>query len=54
MYEEVAPHALDFTRRLTEILTPDDREAFNRALQQLTARSSQLVAEAGGENEEDD
>jgi len=54
MYEEVAPHALDFTRRLTEILTPDDREAFNRALQQLTARSSQLVAEAGSENEEDD
>jgi DNA-binding MarR family transcriptional regulator len=54
MYEEVAPHALDFTRRLTEILTPDDREAFNRALQQLTARSSQLVAEAGGENEEDE
>ena len=54
MYEEVAPHALDFTRRLTEILTPGDREAFNRALQQLTARSSQLVAEAGGENEEDD
>jgi DNA-binding MarR family transcriptional regulator len=54
MYEEVAPHALDFTRRLTEILTPGDREAFNRALKQLTARSSQLVAEAGSENEEDD
>ena len=37
MYEEVAPHAIDFARRLTDILTPTDREAFNRALQQLTA-----------------
>jgi len=54
MYEEVAPHALDFARRLTEILTPADREAFDRALQQLTARSAQLVAEVAqqGENEE--
>ncbi len=45
MYEELAPHALDFTRRLTEILTPSDRDAFNRALKQLTDRSAQLVAE---------
>jgi DNA-binding MarR family transcriptional regulator len=45
MYEEVAPHALDFTQRLTEILTPGDREAFNRALKQLTDRSAELVAE---------
>ena len=33
MYEELAPHALDFARRLTDILTPGDREAFDRALQ---------------------
>jgi DNA-binding MarR family transcriptional regulator len=45
MYEELAPHALDFARRLTEILTPADRETFNRALKQLTERSAQLVAE---------
>ncbi len=45
MYEEVAPHALDFTQRLTEILSPSDREAFNRALTQLTERSAALVAE---------
>jgi DNA-binding MarR family transcriptional regulator len=52
MYEEVAPHALDFARRLTEILTPGDRDTFNRALAQLTARSAQLVAEvADGEDE---
>ena len=49
MYEEVAPHALDFTRRLTEILTPADREAFNRALKQLTERSAELVAESVNE-----
>ena len=45
IYEELAPHALDFARRLTDILTPGDREAFNRALRQITDRSAQLVAE---------
>jgi DNA-binding MarR family transcriptional regulator len=45
MYEEVAPHALDFNRRLTDILTPGDREAFHRALAQITDRSAQLAAE---------
>lgn len=48
IYEELAPHALDFARRLTDILTPGDREAFNRALQQITDRSAQLVAETVG------
>ena len=54
MYEEVAPHALDFARRLTETLTPADRDAFNRALSQLTARSAQLAAEAGQHGEDDE
>jgi DNA-binding MarR family transcriptional regulator len=45
-YEELAPDALDFARRLTDILTPNDREAFHRALQQITARSAELAAEA--------
>ena len=45
IYEELAPHALDFARRLTDILSPGDREAFNRALRQITDRSAQLVAE---------
>jgi DNA-binding MarR family transcriptional regulator len=54
MYEEVAPHALDFARRLTEILTPGDREAFHRALQHLTTRSAELVAEVGEQRDEDD
>jgi DNA-binding MarR family transcriptional regulator len=50
MYEEVAPHALDFAQRLTEILTPSDREAFDRALKQLTDRSAELVAEVVGQH----
>ena len=48
MYDELAPHALDFARRLTEILTPQDREAFDRALAQIIQRSAQLVAETAG------
>lgn len=53
MYEEVAPHALEFAQRLTEILSPADREAFDRALRQLTARSAELVAEVGLEEEDE-
>jgi len=52
MYEEVAPHALEFARRLTDILSPGDREAFDRALKQLTARSAELVAEIGLQDDE--
>jgi DNA-binding MarR family transcriptional regulator len=53
IYEELAPHALDFAKRLTEILTSADREAFDRVISQLTARSAQLVAEIAGQNEND-
>jgi DNA-binding MarR family transcriptional regulator len=52
MYEEVAPHALDFARRLTEILSPAERATFDRALQQLIARSTQLAAEVAQQNDE--
>jgi DNA-binding MarR family transcriptional regulator len=52
MYEELAPHALEFAKRLTEILSPADREAFDRAVKQLAERSAELVAEAALENEE--
>jgi hypothetical protein len=47
----LAPHALDFARRLTEILTPSDRDAFDRALKQLTDRSAQLVAEVARQDD---
>ena len=50
IYEELTPQALDFANRLTEILTPADRDAFDRALQQITERSAQLVAEAIAQN----
>jgi DNA-binding MarR family transcriptional regulator len=45
IYEELAPHALEFARRLTDILTPSDRAAFHRALRQITERSAELVEE---------
>ena len=54
MYEEIAPHALDFALRLTEILTAEDREVFNRALQKLTARSAELAAETAGAEADDE
>ncbi len=54
MYEEIAPHALDFAKRLTEILTPADREAFNRALKLLTARSAELVADVNDQTQDED
>jgi DNA-binding MarR family transcriptional regulator len=46
IYDELAPNAVAFSHRLTEILAPNDRDAFARALKQLTDRSAQLVAEA--------
>jgi DNA-binding MarR family transcriptional regulator len=54
MYEELAPHALDFADRLMEILSPSDRDAFNRALQQLTDHSMQLVDETEQAHRKDD
>jgi DNA-binding MarR family transcriptional regulator len=51
MYEEVAPHALDFAERLMQILDPADRAAFHRALRQLTERSAELVGEVMDEDD---
>ena len=45
VYEELAPRALEFTARLSEAVTPDDRAAFDRAVKQLTQRSARLVAD---------
>ena len=45
VYEELAPRALEFTARLSEAVTPDDRAAFDRAVEQLTQRSARLVAD---------
>jgi DNA-binding MarR family transcriptional regulator len=43
VYEEAAPIALDFMNKLTEVVPPADRAAFDRALAQLTARSAALL-----------
>ncbi len=48
MYE-LALRVLDLARRLTDSLSPTDREAFIRALKKITDRSAELVAEADGE-----
>ncbi len=45
MYEELAPHAVEFNRKLTEILSASDREAFYRGLQRITDRSARLAEE---------
>jgi len=45
VYEELAPRALEFTARLSQAVSPDDRAAFDRAVDQLTERSAKLVAD---------
>jgi DNA-binding MarR family transcriptional regulator len=45
MYEDLAPIALEFTQRLSEVIEPADRAAFDRAISRLTERSAKLAAE---------
>ncbi len=45
IYEDLAPVALDFARRLAEVIEPPDRAAFQRAIDRLTERSARLAAE---------
>ena len=45
MYEDLAPIAIDFAKRLCEAMDPSDRAAFERAVDRLTERSAQLAAE---------
>jgi DNA-binding MarR family transcriptional regulator len=46
VYEELAPGALEFMQRLSEVVAADDRAAFDRAMRELTRRSAELVAES--------
>jgi DNA-binding MarR family transcriptional regulator len=48
IYEELAPGALEFARKLAEVIDPIDRAAFERALQKLTEQSRILAAEVAG------
>jgi DNA-binding MarR family transcriptional regulator len=45
MYLDLAPVALDFAKRLAEVVDPADRAAFDRAVDRLTERSTVLAAE---------
>jgi DNA-binding MarR family transcriptional regulator len=45
IYNDLAPGALDFARRLFETVEPADRAAFERAVARLTERSRILTAE---------
>jgi DNA-binding MarR family transcriptional regulator len=45
IYNELAPIALDFARRLMETVEPADRAALDRALTKLTDRSAKLTAD---------
>lgn len=45
VYEDVAPIASDFAQRLAEVVRPEDRAAFDRAVGLLTEQSAKLVAE---------
>jgi DNA-binding MarR family transcriptional regulator len=45
VYEELAPHALDVARQLTDSLAPGEREVFLHALKRISDRCAQLVAE---------
>ena len=45
MYDDLAPIALDFATRLSEVVDPADRAAFERAVDRLTERSAKLAAE---------
>ena len=45
MYDDLAPIALDFANRLSEIVEPTDRAAFERAVDRLIERSTTFAAE---------
>ena len=45
MYDDLAPVALDFANRLSEVVDPADRAAFERAIDRLIERSAKLAAE---------
>ena len=53
IYQDLAPVALDFARRLSEAIEPADRMAFERAVDRLTERSAILAAEITNGRQED-
>jgi DNA-binding MarR family transcriptional regulator len=53
MYDDLAPVALEFARRLADALDPADRDAFERSINRLTERSAKLAAEYAKSNHAD-
>ncbi len=53
IYQDLAPIALDFARRLADAIEPADRVAFERAVDRLTERSATLAAEASNGRHKD-
>jgi DNA-binding MarR family transcriptional regulator len=49
MYQDLAPIALDFAQRLSEVIEVTDRAAFERAVDRLIERSAKLSAEVAKE-----
>jgi DNA-binding MarR family transcriptional regulator len=45
IYEDLAPIALEFTRRLSDAIEPADRAAFDRAISRLYERANKLSGE---------
>jgi len=52
IYDDLAPGAFDFARRLFETVDPADRAAFERAVARLTEQSRILIAESKAKHEE--
>jgi DNA-binding MarR family transcriptional regulator len=50
IYDDLAPGALDFARRLFETVDPADRPAFERAVARLTEQSRLLTAASTAKN----
>ncbi len=48
IYEDLAPVAEAFARRLSEAVAPADRAAFDRALAALSERAKKLIQPRGG------
>jgi DNA-binding MarR family transcriptional regulator len=53
IYDDLAPGALDFARRLFETVDPADRTAFERAVARLTEQSRILIAESKAKKDEE-
>jgi DNA-binding MarR family transcriptional regulator len=52
IYEDMAPIALDFAKRLSDVIEPADRAAFERAIDRLTESSAKLAAEVAKNHRE--